>query len=289
MGESKMNLRDPLFYLKRAWYTQRINSALSRAAVTSALRNIDPSNPSTWEFSGFSQNGEDGVLDYLSRQLVNPNRYFVEIGTGDGIENNTAWFAIARKYSGVMIEGNPQKSRWNEIMISSINLGVECYNLFVSLESTKSMRELFLYKNPDIFSLDIDGNDYYIAESLLEYGLRPKIFVVEYNSVYGPMQSLTIRYKDDFNFVEAHESQLYFGASIAGWKKFFLKYGYQFVTVDLNGVNAFFIDSSQFDHKFVNKIRGKEYQENFYQIRKFKVSWQERFKMIQSMDYVQIG
>jgi len=246
-----MNIRGPLFYLKRAWYTQRINSALSRAAVTSTLRNIDPSNPSTWEFCGFSQNGEDGIIDYLSRRLVNQNRYFAEVGAGDGIENNSAWLAIARKYSGVMIDGNPRKSLWSEIIMSAINLGVECHNLFISLDSAKSAIDLLLHKDPDIFSLDIDGNDYYIAKTLLELGLRPKIFVVEYNSVYGPAQSLTIRYKNDFNFVEAHESQLYFGASIAGWKNLFLKFGYHFVTVDLNGVNAFFIDPDQFDPYFV--------------------------------------
>ena len=283
-----MNLRGPLFYLKRAWYTQRINSALSRGAATSALRNIDVTDPTTWEFCAFSQNGEDGILDYLSRKLTKQNRYFVEIGSGDGIENNSAWFAIARKYSGVMVEGNPEKSHWSKIMVSPINIGVKCYNLFVSLDLAQSITDLFLHKEPDIFSLDIDGNDYYIAQALFESGFRPKIVVVEYNSVYGPTQSLTVEYKDNFNFVKAHKSQLYFGVSVTGWKNFFLRFGYQFVTVDLNGINAFFIDRSKFDHQFVNKIKGIDYQENHYQMHKFKLPWQERFKMIQSMNYMQI-
>ena len=283
-----MKLMNPLFYLKRAWYMQRVNSALSRAAVTSALRRIDPTTPSTWEFSGFSQNGEDGILDYLSRHLLKENRYFLEIGTGDGIENNSAWFAIARKYGGVMIEGNPEKSLWNDIIVSGINVGVECHNLFISLDSVTNASELLLHKDPDIFSLDIDGNDYYIAKALLDLEIRPKILVVEYNSVYGPTKSITIRYNDRFNFVEAHESQLYFGASISGWKKLLKRFGYKFVTVDQNGVNAFFIDPNHFEERFVSRINGLEYKDNFYQMRQYKMLWQDRFKIIQDMDYIQI-
>ena len=37
-----------------------------------------------------------------------------------------------------------------------------------------------------------------------------------------------------------------------------------------------------------NRIKGREYQENFYQMRKFKAPWQERFEMIRNMDYIQI-
>lgn len=64
--------------------------SLARGAATSALRNLDMSNLSSWEFSGFSQNGEDGIIDVLTRNIVEPNRYFIEIGASDGVENNTA-------------------------------------------------------------------------------------------------------------------------------------------------------------------------------------------------------
>ena len=38
---------------------------------------------------------------------------------------------------------------------------------------------LAFHENPDLFSLDIDGNDFYIAKAILDGGFRPKIFVVE--------------------------------------------------------------------------------------------------------------
>ena len=69
--------------------------------------NIDLTQPATWEFSGFSQNGEDGILDVLRKQLISSNRYFIEVGTSDGIKNSSAWLVVAEKYNGIMIDGKP--------------------------------------------------------------------------------------------------------------------------------------------------------------------------------------
>ena len=68
---------------------QRIAIALAKGARMSARR-IDLRAPATWEFSAFSQNGEDGILDVLRSKLIDANRSFIEIGASDGIENNTA-------------------------------------------------------------------------------------------------------------------------------------------------------------------------------------------------------
>src|SRR5574341_1854921 len=95
-------------YLSDMRDRQRIGIALSKGGAMMHARNIDLTKPETWEFSGFSQNGEDGILDVLRSQLLSTNRYFIEIGTSAGIENNPAWLVIAEKYNGIMIEGNPR-------------------------------------------------------------------------------------------------------------------------------------------------------------------------------------
>src|SRR4029077_1079463 len=87
--------------------SSRVGIALSRAAATSAARVVDATDPRSWEFCGFSQNQEDGIIDFLCRNVLRPNRYFLEIGVGDGQENNTSWLAIARRFNGLMIDGNP--------------------------------------------------------------------------------------------------------------------------------------------------------------------------------------
>jgi hypothetical protein len=41
----------------------KMQLAFARAAATAGIRVIDPANPESWEFSGISQHGEDGIID----------------------------------------------------------------------------------------------------------------------------------------------------------------------------------------------------------------------------------
>lgn len=265
-----------------------ISQALARASVTAGLRSIDETRPETWEFSGFSQNGEDGITDFLMNKILEPNRQFIEIGSSTGIDNNTAWLAIARKFSGLMIEGNREASRLAEILLNRINLGVECQNIFVNKDNIRELKSLSESLTPDYLSLDIDGNDYYLMSEILNGGFRPAVITVEYNSVYGPEKSLTIRYDPDFVFDMNGDQYLYYGVSISAWKSFLAGFGYRFVCVDSRGVNGFFLMPDRFEKNFVSAIRGYEYRENFYQKRKYKSDWQQQFALIAHREFLEI-
>lgn len=267
--------------------SRRITSALARGALTASIREIDPNRPTSWEFSAFSQNGEDGIIDYLSRHIKQPNHYFVEIGAYDGIECNTAYLAIARKWCGLMIEGDHRVSHIAKRTMGTYNLGCVCVNQFVSEETLPAIKQLTLSTTPDVFSLDIDGIDYYIAKEILSSGWRPKLFVVEYNSVYGPDKKQTIPYNKTFDYNQASPTKLYYGCSIALWKQLFKQHGYQFLTVESRGVNAFFIDPKAF-RSSLTKIRGLEFQENFNHRRKYHMPWPEQYKKIKDLAFMEI-
>jgi len=267
---------------------QRINIALSKGSAMMQARTIDQKNPATWEFSGFSQNGEDGILEVLRKKLIKSNRYFIEIGSADGIENNSGWLVVAEKYNGLMIEGSPALVERARRMVVGFSIGVECHNMFVTKESVQVLKKISFHQDPDVFSLDIDGNDYYIAEALFQSGFRPKIFVVEYNSVYGPDRSMTVEYKPDFLFTREHSSHLYYGVSIMGWRNFFDRHGYRFVTVDRNGVNGFFVDPQYFDPTFLDQVEALEFADNQAQYKKFRMSCDEQFKLIADQKFVYI-
>ncbi|MBW0171754.1 MAG: hypothetical protein KXJ61_16160 [Hydrogenophaga sp.] len=267
---------------------QRIIIALTKGGATMNARRVDLMSPATWEFSGFSQNGEDGIIDVLRKQLLTQNRYFVEIGCSDGIENNSSWLVVAEKLSGIMIEGDPTLAERAKRMIAGHSVGGECRNMFVTRENVHELKRLMFHNDPDVFSLDIDGNDYYIAKAILDNGIRPKIFVVEFNSVFGPERSTTVAYRDDFVFSSAHPTQLYYGVSIKGWRNFFEAQGYQFVTIDQNGVNAFFVDPAHFDRGFLKNIMPLSFAENLYQYRKFRISSADQFKLIENEQFVDI-
>ena len=267
---------------------QRIGIALSKGAAMMQARCVDLKQPATWEFSGFSQNGEDGILDVLRKQLLLGNRYFIEIGASDGMENNSAWLVVAEKYNGIMIEGDPRLAQRAQRMIERYSIGAECKNMFVTLDSVKQLKQMAFYNDPDIFSLDIDGNDYYIAKAVLESGFRPKIFAVEFNSVYGPEKSMTIPYQEDFLFTAAHPTWLYYGVSIAAWSKLFSSQGYRFVTVDRNGVNAFFVDPECFDARFLDGVNGLHFAENVGQYKRFRMPSDKQFALIADQKFVAV-
>jgi len=267
---------------------QRISICLSKGSAMMGARNIDLTKPSTWEFSGFSQNGEDGILDVLLKQLRASNRYFIEIGAADGIENNSGWLLIAEKYSGLLIEGSAQLVERARRTVIGYSIGAEIHNMFVTIESVKQIKGMALHHDPDVFSLDIDGNDYYIAQAIFDNGFRPKIFVVEFNSVYGQLRSETVVYKDDFVFTKAHPTHLYYGVSIAGWRKFFHSKGYRFITVDRNGVNGFFVNPEFFAQEFLEGITPLEFAENKSQLKKFRKPSAEQFSMIADQKFFSI-
>lgn len=269
----------------RKWSTmQRVNTALIRASLTSQLRVIDPTCPSSWEFCGFSQNREDGVIDFLTSQLLVANRSFVEIGASDGVENNTAFLAIAKKYTGIMVEGEDKLSTRAKEIYADLNLGVQTLCLFITKNNCPLFLQGLCYLDPDVFSLDIDGNDYYVMEYLLQHQFRPKIVIVEYNSAFGPTDAVTIPYEPHFHYLQAHRSGLYYGVSISAWRQLFFHYGYKFITVESNGVNAFFVDPHFFNADFLEKIKPRLFAENFYQKQKVRGGWEKQFGIIQHLD-----
>jgi hypothetical protein len=268
---------------------QRIAIAVGKGQAGRAAREVDATNPASWEFSGFSQNGEDGILDVLRRRLLACNRYFIEIGAADGIENNTAWLLVVEGHGGLMVEGNPSRVHRAQRTVVRYGIGAEIVPMFVTRESASRIVDLALHSDPDVFSLDIDGNDYHIATVLLEERrLRPKIVVVEYNSVFGPERSLTIPYADDFIFSRAHSSELYYGVSLAAWRGFFDRLGYRFVTVDRNGINAFFVDPEYFAVDFLEGIVGTQFAENAYQRRKFREPSARQFLRIEHLPLIEV-
>jgi len=275
-------------YLLDSRDRQRIAIALIKGNAMRQARQIELTNPITWEFSGFSQNGEDGIIEVLRKQLRSSNRYFVEIGASNGVENNSAWLVVAERYKGLMIEGDARLVKRANRNIAIYSIGAQCKAMFVTVETTSEILKLIRHRDPDVFSLDIDGNDYHVAQALMNGGLRPKIIVVEYNSAYGPDRELSIAYRPDFSVRQAHSSRLYYGVSIAGWRKFFETKGYRFVTVDQNGVNAFFVDPVWFDSSFIDNIQGAEFVENQAQLCAHGVSNEEQFAIIKDQKFSQI-
>jgi hypothetical protein len=92
--------------LERLELQTRAAMAMTRALVTRSDQPLDPTNPDTWEFCGFSQHGEDGIIEHLCCRLTSKKEFFFEIGASDGTQNCTASLAFARQYRGIIVEGD---------------------------------------------------------------------------------------------------------------------------------------------------------------------------------------
>jgi len=272
-------------YAKKIYSNQLLNNSISRSAAGAINRRIDPSKPESWEFSGFSQNGEDGIIDYLIAGLTDRNKYFFEIGSGNGLENNTAYLAHIKKYSGLQVEGDIYA--YEDSLVIKPWL-VEIVNCFLDQSNVLQVLEKSLYKDPDVFSLDIDGMDYYVLKQLLENNLRPKIIVVEYNSAFGPEKSITVPYSAEFNMLSTDHPYLYYGVSLKAWQKLLSDFGYHFITVETNGVNAFFVRPNDFVSDFLKNVQGIEFRENMHQLRLFRKYWEAQFEKIQELPFTRI-
>ncbi len=274
------SLERALQYVRRS----RVQLALSRAAATAPLRALDPSDPDTWEFSAFSAAGEDGIIDHLTRRMRDPEFSFLEIGASDGVANNTAWLAIARRWQGVMVDADTNSVRRARSTLAWFNPLVQVLELTVTDENVDVVLAALGGLRPDVFSLDVDGRDYYIARALFDRGLRPRLCVVEYNSAYGPENQCTVNPV----LMDRSHDPLYYGVSIAGWRAFFATRDYHFIGVERTGVNAFFAHRDSFDADFLEAIEASGFRENISQRRSAGAGWERQIQRLSHFDLVEI-
>ena len=90
---------------------------------------------------------------------------------------------------------------------------------------------------PDLLSIDVDGQDYWVWEALEAY--RPRIVVIEYNAVLPPGRQLV----QPRGYAEGWDGTDYFGASLDALCALAERKGYALAHTDLAAANAFFVRS----------------------------------------------
>lgn len=197
-------------------------------------------NLSKVELSGFSQWGEDGIIDWLIEQLPGIPETFIEFGVENFKESNTRLLLYLRNWRGFIMDGSTEhiSSIQRQDIYWRYDLTAKC--AFIDKDNINELIQgSGLSGDIGLLSIDIDGNDYRVWESIDI--VNPVIVVCEYNAVFGDIHALTVPYRDDFQRTRAHYSNLYFGASLAAFIKLASKKGYVFVGTNSNGCNAFFI------------------------------------------------
>ena len=202
--------------------------------------NQDESDINKAEFRVYSQWGEDGIIQFLINDIEIKNKVFIEFGVESYIEANTRFLLINNNWAGLIIDGD-QKN------IDSIKQDKIYwrYNLKVDANfiTKQNINQLFINNGIKgeigILSVDIDGNDYWVLDSIDV--VNPCIIICEYNSVFGPDKKVTTPYRDDFVRSKAHYSNVYYGSSISALNDLAERKGYSLVYGNKNGNNVFFV------------------------------------------------
>lgn len=181
----------------------------------------------------YSQCGEDGVIKYLLGLAKIDRGYFVEFGAWDGKHlSNCAWLA-EQGWSGCFIEGDT--ARFQDLIQNyEKNKNVSTLNAFVRSKGDDSLDRLLDRVNAPpqitVLSVDIDGNDYHVWESLADHSAL--LCVIEFNPTIPA----------NVAFVQDDEPGLNFGNSLAALWELGDKKNYSLVAA--TDWNAFFMPKS---------------------------------------------
>jgi hypothetical protein len=180
-----------------------------------------------------SQNQEDGVLWAIFQHVGVGNKRFVELGSGSS-GGNAAMFAGEFGWTGLMVEGDADKAGMVRRKFPLATAVCE----WIKPETVNDILTRHGFTGEvDLFSLDIDGNDYWVWKAMT--ACSPRVVVLEYNSMFGPDRAVTIPY--DPAFSRRDHRFCYFGASLAALTKLSAQKGFRLVAVEPTGVNAFFL------------------------------------------------
>ena len=190
----------------------------------------------------YSQNGEDGIIDYLLFSLNIEKPKFIEIGVGDYSESNTRFFFERTSGDGLIIDiiDDFEKKVKENVKIWKGNLkilqqNIDANNILDTLKNNNFSQKI------DLLSLDIDGIDYWILNELPKNFC--KILVAEYNPYFGDKFKITVPNIKNFNRSSYHYSNLCFGASLPALIDLLKTKGMDFVGTNLFKNNAFFVNN----------------------------------------------
>jgi hypothetical protein len=136
-----------------------------------------------------SQNGEDGIIEYIFNKLNVVGGNFIEFGAWDGKHLSNCLKLVDEGWEGIYIEGDSLKYRDLQENFGS-NERITCVLDYVSFKDPNSLDSIIERSGHDnldfdFLSIDVDGLDYNILEDLERH--LPKVICIEVNAGHSPL------------------------------------------------------------------------------------------------------
>lgn len=192
-------------------------------------------------FRVFSQYEEDGLLLYIFSVIGMTNKTFVEIGSDDGVNSNSANLYFNFGWHGLFIDGNSRSIKRGKNFFSKyphpwfykpkfVCAKVTCENINQLVEEAGYKGEVGL------LSIDIDGNDYWVWDALEV--INPQVVLIETHDEFG-LNNIVVPYDPDYSYPGKHPD--YHGASPVAMTNLAKKKGYRLVGANELGFNFIFV------------------------------------------------
>lgn len=233
-------VRAMLPIIGEAFAAPSIKQALIDQEIRQLLADIvrrTPDNPALHGFKVYSQVDEDGIIEHLFERIGEGSRTFVELGCGNGSENNTHYLAL-KGWRGVWVDGGDANIGHIAAHIPLDGPKLLVQQMFITRDNIGQAMQSWIVRlggEPDLLSLDIDGNDAAVLGEILKVS-TPRVLVLEYNGKFPPPLKLSVAYDP------AHTwgGDDYYGSSLQVFVDQ-LAGRYTLVSCGLTGANAYMV------------------------------------------------
>ncbi|MCF7996962.1 MAG: hypothetical protein K9L32_04140 [Chromatiaceae bacterium] len=225
----------------------------------------------------YSQNDEDGIIEEIFDRIGYTNKKFIEIGIGDGLENNTLALLIGG-WSGLWVDMNYRSinkiiATWRSLIDQKKLIAV------ASKVNIKNINKIIfdsgVFGEIDLLSIDIDGNEIYVLDAI--QGVSPRCIVVEYNAKLGPKLEYCMPYSEEHMWDGSDD----FGSSLKYLEIFMASRNYSLVGCNITGANAFFVRSDLLQDSFISPYTSEvHYQPPRYYLSGYASGHPASFKSI---------
>lgn len=238
-----------------------------------------------------SQEGEDGVIEEVFRRLGVTKGWCVEFGAWDGKFHSNTWGLVQEHgWSAVLIE--PDDYAFDLLTKNYAGLhNVHCFKELVHVDGPSSL-DAILARSPipydfDLLVIDIDGNDWFIWQSLHQY--HPRVVIIEINPFLPA----------DINFVRWNDNQVKASASLAAVTELGRAKDYELICVV--GGNAVFVRREDFtlfdiaDNRPISMFRSRldtklfqGYDGTLFLAGNRKLVWRHQVRSDGKLDHVEV-
>jgi hypothetical protein len=222
--------------------TTRIQQQIYREILVRERREMGCAFPSAFEQQTFSQNGEDGIIQEICKRLEIKNGFFVELGTGDGSENNTR-LLLESDWKGIWIDGDSNccKTAEKNLVKFIADQRLRIYHEHIDAENANNvLGAKNIPHQLDMLSIDLDLNTHHVWESI--DCINPRVLIIEYNGFFPQGMEWSAEYEPK----KYWDGTINMGASLEYIVKISKTKGYELIGCDLTGTNAFLVQSEDY-------------------------------------------